>query len=51
MARSIRWLFDSGTAFAGEVAGRLIDHVRQFYAGSRRIETPQAVRDLLVVRS
>jgi hypothetical protein len=43
--------FDSGTAFAGEVAGRLIDHVRQVYAGSRRIETPQAVRDLPVVRS
>lgn len=43
--------FDSGAAFAGEVAGRLIDHVRQVYASSRRIETPQAVRDLPIVRS
>ncbi len=43
--------FDSGVLFETGVATRLIDHARQCYAGARRVETEQAVRDLPTVRS
>lgn len=38
--------FDSGVLFESAVAERLIDHARQLYAGSRKIETTQAVDEL-----
>jgi hypothetical protein len=31
-------------------AGRLLDHGRQAYAGARRVETPQQVGELEVIR-
>lgn len=43
--------FDSGVLFESGVAERLIDHARQCYAGSRKVETQQALRDLTAVRS
>ncbi|WP_143174456.1 helix-turn-helix domain-containing protein [Streptoalloteichus hindustanus] len=43
--------FDSGVLFESGVAERLIDHARQCYAGARRVETEQALRDLPTVRS
>ncbi len=42
--------FDSGVLFEACVAGRLIDHARQVYAGARKVETEQALRDLPTVR-
>jgi hypothetical protein len=43
--------FDSGVLFGAGVAERLIDHARQVYAGARKVETDQALRDLPTVRS
>lgn len=43
--------FDSGVLFESGVGERLIDHARQCYAGARRVETEQALRDLPIVRS
>lgn len=43
--------FDSGVLFEAAVAERLIDHARQVYAGARRVESDQALRDLPTVRS
>lgn len=43
--------FDSGVLFEPAVAERLIDHARQVYAGARRVESDQALRDLPTVRS
>ncbi|MGH3899731.1 MAG: hypothetical protein ACRDTA_16100 [Pseudonocardiaceae bacterium] len=43
--------FDSGVLFEAGVAERLIDHARQVYAGARKVETDQALRDLPTVRS
>lgn len=43
--------FDSGVRFDGSVGERLIDHARQCYSASRRIESPQAISDLPTVRS
>ena len=43
--------FDSGVLFESGVAERLIDHARQCYAGSRKVETEQALHDLPAVRS
>ncbi|AUS79511.1 transcriptional regulator [Actinoalloteichus sp. AHMU CJ021] len=43
--------FDSGVLFEAAVAERLIDHARQVYAGARRIESDQALRDLPAVPS
>lgn len=43
--------FDSGVLFETGVAERLIDHARQCYAGARRVETEQALRELPTVRS
>lgn len=42
--------FDSGVALGPAVAGRLLDHGRQAYAGARRVETLQQVVELEVVR-
>ena len=42
--------FDSGVLLGTAAAGRLLDHGRQAYAGARRIETPQLVGELEVVR-
>ena len=41
--------FDSGMLFEARVAERLIDHARQCYAGARKVETQQALRDLSAV--
>jgi hypothetical protein len=35
--------FDSGVLFEAGVAERLIDHARQCYAGSRKVETAHAL--------
>jgi hypothetical protein len=43
--------FDSGVLFEAGVAERLIDHARQCYAGARKVETEQALRDLPTARS
>lgn len=43
--------FDSGVLFEAAVAERLIDHTRQCYAGARKVETDQVLRDLPTVRS
>ena len=43
--------FDSGVLFESAVAERLIDHARQRYAGSRKVDTQQMLRDLPTVRS
>lgn len=43
--------FDSGVLFEAGVAERLIDHARQCYAGARKVETEQALRDLPTMRS
>lgn len=43
--------FDSGVLFESAVAERLIDHTRQLYAGARKIETAQVLRNLPTVRS
>jgi hypothetical protein len=43
--------FDSGVLFEAAVAERLIDHGRQCYAGARKMETGQVLRDLPTVRS
>jgi hypothetical protein len=43
--------FDSGVLFEAAVAERLIDHARQCYAGARKVETDQVLRDLPTVRS
>jgi hypothetical protein len=43
--------FDSGVLFEVAVAERLIDHARQCYAGARKMETDQSLRDLPTVRS
>lgn len=43
--------FDSGVLFGSAVAERLIDHARQCYAGSRKVETPQALADLPTMRT
>lgn len=43
--------FDSGVLFEAAVAERLIDHTRQIYAGARRVENDQALRDLPTTRS
>jgi hypothetical protein len=43
--------FDSGVLFEAGVAERLIDHARQVYAGARKVETDQALRDLPTMRS
>ncbi|MGH3938466.1 MAG: hypothetical protein ACRDTG_07480 [Pseudonocardiaceae bacterium] len=43
--------FDSGVLFEAAVAKRLIDHARQCYAGARKVETDQVLRDLPTVRS
>jgi hypothetical protein len=40
--------FDSGVVFGGTVAARLLDHGRQVYAASRRVETTGEIRDLIV---
>ncbi|MDQ3154752.1 MAG: XRE family transcriptional regulator [Actinomycetota bacterium] len=42
--------FDSGVLFEAGVAERLIDHARQVYAGARKVESDQALRDLPTVR-
>lgn len=42
--------FDSGVLFEPGVAERLIDHARQCYAGSRKLETEQALLGLPTVR-
>lgn len=42
--------FDSGISLGGAEASRLLDHGRQAYAAARRIETPDAVHALDVVR-
>lgn len=42
--------FDSGVVFGPAAAARLVDHGRQAYAASRRIETVAQIRDLRVVR-
>lgn len=42
--------FDSGVLLGTAAAGRLLDHGRQAYAGARRIETPQLVGELEVIR-
>lgn len=43
--------FDSGVALGPAAAGRLLDHGRQAYAGARRVETPQRVAELKVIRN
>lgn len=43
--------FDSGVLFEAGVAERLIDHTRQVYAGARKVETEQTLRDLPTTRS
>lgn len=43
--------FDSGVLFESGVAERLIDHARQCYAGSRKVETAHGLLDLPTVRS
>lgn len=43
--------FDSGVVFGSFIAGRYIDHARQAYAGSRRVETRPEVAALPTVRS
>ncbi|MGH3813065.1 MAG: hypothetical protein ACRDUV_11495 [Pseudonocardiaceae bacterium] len=43
--------FDSGVLFEAAVAERLIDHARQCYAGARKVENDQVLRDLPTVRS
>lgn len=43
--------FDSGVLLEAGAAERLIDHARQCYAGARRVETDQALRELSTVRS
>jgi hypothetical protein len=43
--------FDSGVLLGAAPAARLVDHVRQCYAASRRIETVAAVTALPVLRS
>jgi transcriptional regulator with XRE-family HTH domain len=40
--------FDSGVVFGGTVAARLLDHGRQVYAASRRVETVAEISDLMV---
>jgi transcriptional regulator with XRE-family HTH domain len=42
--------FDSGVMLGPPAAGRLLDHGRQAYAGARRVETPQQVGELEVIR-
>lgn len=42
--------FDSGVLFETAVAERLIDHARQCYAASRRVETDEALQDLPTIR-
>lgn len=43
--------FDSGVLFEADVAERLIDHARQCYAGARKVETEQALRNVPIGRS
>lgn len=43
--------FDSGVIFETGVASRYVDHAREVYAGSRKIETHQLVDALPTVRS
>lgn len=42
--------FDSGLRLGPQAASRYIDHVRQCYAGARRIESVEALRALPVLR-
>lgn len=42
--------FDSGVMLGPAAARRLLDHGRQAYAGARRVETPQQVGELDVIR-
>jgi transcriptional regulator with XRE-family HTH domain len=42
--------FDSGIALGQVTAMRLLDHGRQVYAGARRVETPEQVGELEVLR-
>lgn len=42
--------FDSGVLLGPAPAARLVDHVRQCYAASRKIETVAAIQALPVLR-
>ncbi len=42
--------FDSGVALGTAAARRLLDHGRQAYAAARRVESPQQVAELAVIR-
>jgi hypothetical protein len=42
--------FDSGVRLGRPQAERLVDHVRQCYAGARKVETREAVLGLRVLR-
>ena len=42
--------FDSGMALGAVAARRLLDHGRQAYAAARRVESPELVAALDVIR-